>query len=78
MELIQELENKKKESSEGEAIRNADKVVLLSDLDSFTQKLKSAIANFEGSQVSQGITELREIQLDRYKEKLNGFFEKRR
>ncbi|XDD55512.1 chromosome segregation SMC family protein [Leptospira sp. WS4.C2] len=76
LELIQELENKKKESSEGEEIRNADKAALLSDLDLYANKLKSAISHLESAKLTEGISDLKEIQLPLYSEKLTGFLKR--
>ncbi|TGN11992.1 chromosome segregation SMC family protein [Leptospira ilyithenensis] len=75
-ELIQELENKKKESQGNEEKRNEDKAVLLANLESYQMYLETSYSYLNQGNLEDLSTELRKIDLSSYKEQLNVFLQK--
>ncbi|BDA78434.1 chromosome partition protein Smc [Leptospira kobayashii] len=75
-ELIQELENKKKESQGSEEKRNEDKALLLANLESYQMYLETSYSYLNQGNLEDLSTELRKIDLSSYKEQLNVFLEK--
>lgn len=76
LELIQELENKKRESKEGEEIRNQNKLELVSLTNEFQTKLQFALNQLEDSNLAEAKDSLQAIRLDQYSEKLSEFLKK--
>ncbi len=75
-ELIQELENKKKESQGSEQKRNEDKSILLSSLDSYQKSLESSLSLLQDGQFLEVSKELSKIDLNYYRGELAGFLER--
>jgi chromosome segregation protein len=75
-ELIQELENKKKESLGMEARRNEDKSSLISRLDSFQAHLEASVSLIAKQDYSELQSQLERIDFPSYRAELTGFLER--
>jgi chromosome segregation protein len=75
-ELIQELENKKKESQGSEERRNEDKNFLLSHLDKFQTHLESSLIHLQSLRHADAVAELSGIDIPGYRTELLGFLQR--
>ncbi len=75
-ELIQELENKKKESQGTEQKRSEDKIFLLSKLNSYQSSLERSLSLLTQGLNDQVYGELSTINFTEYKSELSGFIER--